>query len=109
MKTANVSLKSVRNEFKLVTGSVSFCIKTIYGAIADEKIGSNLAKVLPKSRKVALEECTNIYNWGRVGQTRVTKRTNKDGLQTEVQNTIKASVDMVLRYFVAKYNGTLNK
>lgn len=104
---AKVSIKTVRNEFKEVKGSMFACIKYIYAAFTDAngktKFTGDLAKIMPTSKKAALAEANEIMKWGDVGGTKTIKRT-KDGLVTEVNYTIKASCDMVLRYYVAKYN-----
>lgn len=105
--TAKVSLKNVRNEFKEVKGSMFACIKYIYsaftGANGKTKFPTELQKIMPSTKKVALSEANDIMKWGNVGGTKTVKRT-KEGLVTEVNCTIKASCDMVLRYYVAKYN-----
>jgi hypothetical protein len=104
---AKVSIKNVRNEFKEVRGSMFACIKYIYAAFTDAngktKFEGDLAKIMPASKKAALSEANDIMTWGNVGGTKTVKRT-KGGLVTEVNYTIKASCDMVLRYYVAKYN-----
>lgn len=104
---AKVSLKSVRAEFKEVKGSMFACIKYIYAAFTDAngktKFPAELTKIMPTSKKAALSEANDIMKWGDVGGTTTIKRT-KEGLVTEVNYTIKASCDMVLRYYVAKYN-----
>lgn len=105
---AKVSIKSVRNEFKEVRGSMFACIKYIYAAFTDAngktKFPAELAKIMP-AKKTALAEANEIMKWGDVGGTKTIKRTNKEtGCITEVNYTIKASCDMVLRYYVAKYN-----
>lgn len=104
---AKVSIKTVRNEFKEVKGSMFACIKYIYAAFTDAngktKFAGDLAKIMPASKKTALAEANEIMKWGDVGGIKTIKRT-KDGLTTEVNYTIKASCDMVLRYYVAKYN-----
>lgn len=104
---AKVSIKTVRTEFKEVKGSMFACIKYIYAAFTDAngktKFKGDLAKIMPASKKTALAEANEIMIWGKVGETKAIKRT-KDGLVTEVNYTIKASCDMVLRYYVAKYN-----
>lgn len=105
--SAKVSIKSVRGEFAEVKGSMFFCIKSIYAAFTGAdgkcKLPTNLAKIMPK-KKAALEEAQAILDWGKVGQQREIKRKN-----AVIYSTIKASSDMVLRYYVAKYNGTLEK
>lgn len=104
---AKVTIKNVRNEFKEVKGSMFACIKYIYAAFTDAngktKFKGDLAKIMPTSKKTALAEANEIMKWGDVGGTKTIKRT-KEGLVTEVNYTIKASCDMVLRYYVAKYN-----
>lgn len=106
-QTAKVTIKNVRNEFKEVNGSMFACIKYIYAAFTDAngktKFKGDLAKIMPASKKTALAEANDIMKWGDVGGTKTIKRT-KEGLVTEVNYTIKASCDMVLRYYVAKYN-----
>lgn len=106
-QNAKVSIKNVRNEFKEVKGSMFACIKYIYaaftGANGKTKFTGDLAKIMPASKKIALAEANDIMKWGDVGGTKTIKRT-KEGLVTEVNYTIKASCDMVLRYYVAKYN-----
>lgn len=105
--TTKVTIKNVRNEFKEVRGSMFACIKYIYAAFTDAngktKFPAELAKIMPASKKAALAEANDIMKWGNVGGTKTIKRT-KEGLVTEVHYTIKASCDMVLRYYVAKYN-----
>lgn len=102
-----VSIKSVRNEYAEVKGSMFFCIKSIYAAFTGAdgkcKLPTNLAKIMPK-KKQALEEAQAILDWGKVGQQREIKRKN-----TVIYSTVTASSDMVLRYYVAKYNGKLAK
>lgn len=104
---AKVSIKEVRNEFKEVKGSMFYCIKSIYAAFTGAdgkcKLPTNLAKIMPK-KKQALEEAQAILDWGKVGEQKTIKRKEKI-----IISTIKASSDMVLRYYVAKYNGTLEK
>lgn len=105
--SAKVSIKSVRSEYSEVKGSMFFCIKSIYAAFTGVdgkcKLPTNLAKIMP-TKKQALEEAQAILDWGKVGEQREIKRKN-----TVIYSTIKASSDMVLRYYVAKYNGTLEK
>jgi hypothetical protein len=104
---SNVTLKEVRNEFAEVKGSMFFCIKAIYAAFTDAdgkcKLPTNLAKIMP-TKKQAQAEAQSILDWGKVGQQREIKRKN-----TVIYSTIKASSDMVLRYYVAKYNGKIAK
>lgn len=108
-----VTLKEVRLDLRSVTGSMFFCIKSVYAAFTNKdgnlEFTSSLKKIMP-AKKAALEEAQAIMDWGRVGQERIIKRTDKKtGCVTEIHTTIKASCDMVLRYYVAKYNGTLTK
>lgn len=97
-KNVNVSLKNVRNEFKSVTGTVSHCISVVYSEYENLK-GTELCRILPKSKKAAMEDASAIYEWGKVGQEKTIKM--KNGVRI---CTIKPSVDMVLRYYVAKAN-----
>lgn len=100
-KKANVSLKNVRNEFKNVTGTVSHCISVIYSEY-ENLSKTELKKILPNSKKAAMEDASAIYEWGKVGQERTINM--KNGVRI---STIKPSVDMVLRYYVAKANGNI--
>lgn len=103
------SIKVARKEFKSVTGTISHCISVIYSEY-DKLEGTTLHKVLPKTKKEAMEFASSIYTWGKVGEERIIKRTiQATGCTTEIHTTVKPSVDMVLRYFVAKANGDLNK
>lgn len=105
-----VTLKSVRGSFKsLNNGSMFSIIKGMYALLTDDKTGKvvlpdALKGVLPVSKKQALAEAQSIIDWGKVGSERIIKRTNKEGCVTEIHSTIKASADMVLRYYVAKAN-----
>lgn len=112
MKT--VSLKSVRESFKSVNnGSMFSVIKQMYALFTNEQgkvsLPAELAKIMPASKKQALQEAEQIMKFGKVGETRIIKRTDKNGCVTEIHSTIKPSADMVLRYYVAKANGTLKK
>jgi hypothetical protein len=106
-QTTKVTIKNVRNEFKEVKGSMFACIKYIYAAFTDAngktKFPTELSKILPSSKKTALAEANDIMKWGNVGGTKKIKRTI-NGCITEATYTIKASCDMVLRYYVEKYN-----
>lgn len=101
---AKVSLKSVRESFKSVNnGSMFAVIKQMYALFTNEQgkvsLPAELAKIMPASKKQALSEAQAILDWGKVGEQREIKRKN-----TVIYSTIKASSDMVLRYYVAKYN-----
>lgn len=108
-----VSLKSVRESFKSVNnGSMFTIIKGMYAVLTDEKTGkvtlpNGLKGVLPANKKQALSEAQSIIDWGKVGTERIIKRTDKNGCTTEIHTTIKPSADIVLRYYVAKANGTI--
>lgn len=108
-----VSLKSVRESFKSVNnGSMFAVIKGMYAVLTDEKTGkvalpNGLKGVLPTNKKQALNEAQSIIDWGKVGEERIIKRTDKNGCVTEIHIKIKPSADMVLRYYVAKANGTI--
>lgn len=99
---ANISLKLVRNEFKNQSGSINYCLGCIYTAI--EQGGENakaLKAILPKTKKQAYEHAAEIAAFGKVGQIKTINKVVK-GCKTEISYKIKPSVDMVLRYFVAK-------
>lgn len=108
----NVSLKAVRESFKSVNnGSMFAVIKQMYALFTNEQgkvsLPAELAKIMPASKKQALSEAQAIMDWGKVGAERIIKRTDKNGCVTEIHSTIKASSDMVLRYYVAKKNGNV--
>ena len=102
-----VTLKDARSEHKEVKGSMFSCIKHIYTdfTTGDGKLQftPTLKKIMP-TKKQALAEAQAIMDWAKVG----TQKTIKRGT-AEITFTIKSSSDMVLRYYVAKYNGTLTK
>lgn len=107
-----VLLKSVRNSFKSVNnGSMFSIIKQMYALFTNEQgkvsMPSELARIMPASKKQALSEAADIMKWGNVGAERIIKRTSRNGCKTEIHSKIKPSADMVLRYYVAKYNGVL--
>lgn len=108
-----VSLKSVRESFKSVNnGSMFSVIKAMYAVLTDENGKVSLPKelkgVLPANKKQALNDAQSIIEWGKVGEERIIKRTNKvTNCVTEIHATIKPSADMVLRYYVAKANGNI--
>lgn len=108
-----VSIKAIRNEFKQVKGSMFTCIKFIYASFTTEQgrvnFPTELRKVMPSSKKEALAEAAAIMIWGKVGEQKTIRRTNKaTGCVTEITCTIQPSCDMILRYYVAKYNGQIN-
>lgn len=108
MKT-NVNLANVRSEFKAINGrSVNNVLSVIYALIAENKEENRatislLNKILPSSKKKAKDYINDIILFGHVGETRTIKR--KDG--KEYTYDILPSVDMVLRFFVAKYNNAI--
>lgn len=107
-----VSLKSARESFKSInSGSMFNVIRQMYSLFTNEQgkvsLPEGLRGVLPDSKRQALSEAQAIMDWGRVGEQRVIKRKDKNGCVTEIHSTIKPSADMVLRYYVAKYNGKL--
>lgn len=104
---AKVTLKSVREQFKSVNnGSMFSIIKQVYAILDDRKEWApELKKVLPANKKQALDEAQAIMTWGKVGEVRIIKRTNKrTNCITQTETKIKPSADMVLRYYVNKYN-----
>lgn len=109
MKKQNVTLASVRKEFKTINGrSVNSVLSVIYALIAENKEENKvtislLNKILPSSKKKAKEYINDIILFGHVGEMRTIER--KDGKKYTYE--ILPSVDMVLRYFVAKYNDAI--
>lgn len=113
MKANVISLKSVRNEFKSVNvATIGNVLSVIYSLVNEYKEKqnelnneeksdlANLVKVLPQSKTQAKKYIAEIEKFGNVGGTRTIKRA--DGTTREY--TIKPSIDMVLRFFVAEYN-----
>lgn len=113
MKANVISLKSVRNEFKSVNvATVGNVLSVIYSLVNEYKERQkelseeeknnliDLAKVLPQSKTQAKKHIEAIEKFGNVNGKRIVK--TKDGEIKEY--TIRPSIDMVLRYFVAEYN-----
>lgn len=103
---ANVNLANVRNDFKSINGrSVNNVLSVIYALINENKEGDKktvkaLVKIMPASKKKAKEYASEIVAFGKVGQIRTIKRTDGKEYSFEILPT----VDMVLRFFVAKFN-----
>ena len=112
---ATIKLNDVRKEFKSVNvATVGNVLSVIYALVNDyrEKQRENalsneqvnnlqyLTKILPQSKTQAKKYIADIEKYGNVKGKRVVK--TKDGETKEY--TIRPSVDMVLRYFVAEYN-----
>lgn len=112
---ATIKLNEVRKEFKSVNvATVGNVLSVIYALVNEyrEKQRENalnneqvnnlqyLTKILPQSKTQAKKYIANIEKYGNVNGKRVVK--TKDGETKEY--TIRPSVDMVLRYFVAEYN-----
>lgn len=113
MKANVISLKSVRNEFKSVNvANVGNVLSVIYSLVNEYKEKQKelseeqtdnlqyLTRILPQSKTQAKKYIAEIEKFGNVGGTRTIKRA--DGTNREY--TIKPSIDMVLRFFVAEYN-----
>lgn len=112
---AAIKLNYVRKEFKSVNvATVGNVLSVIYSLVNEyrEKQRENalnneqvnnlqyLTKILPQSKTQAKKHIAEIEKYGNVNGKRVVK--TKDGETKEY--TIRPSVDMVLRYFVAEYN-----
>lgn len=105
----NVKLSDVRREMKLQKGTFFQCVNFLYSYENCQQ----LKKVLPPSKNKAKtdeheSECKKFVHFGETLTRKVSK--NIDGVRciteiTYTKNTI--SVDEVLRYFIAKYNGTI--
>lgn len=115
MKANVITLKSVRREFKSANAAtVGNVLSVIYALVnnykekqkeanlSGEQIDSlqYLTRILPASKTQAKKHIEAIEKFGNVGSTRTI--TKKDG--TTAEYTIRPSIDMVLRYFVAEYN-----
>ena len=110
---ATINLNNVRKEFKsanvATVGNVLSVIYTLINEYRESQKELNeeqrnnlvyLARILPPSKTQAKKHIENIENFGNVGGKRIVK--TKEGEPKEY--TIRPSVDMVLRYFVAEYN-----
>ena len=110
-----IKLNEVRKEFKSVNvATVGNVLSVIYSLVNEyrEKQRENalnneqvnnlqyLTKILPQSKTQAKKYIEDIEKYGNVNGKRVVK--TKDGETKEY--TIRPSVDMILRYFVAEYN-----
>lgn len=110
-----IKLNEVRKEFKSANiATVGNVLSVIYALVNEyrEKQRDNalnneqvnnlqyLTKILPQSKTQAKKYIADIEKYGNVGNVRVVKK--QDGTTSEY--TIKPSIDMVLRYFVAEYN-----
>lgn len=109
-ETKRVSIKNVRNDFKAQTGSINYCLKTIYAAIEEAKENDrqadSLKKIMPKSKKEAYELAEQIAKFGKVGEKYTVTREIK-AQKTTYEITRKPSVDMILKYFTKKANGEI--
>ena len=105
-----VTLKSVRNEFKNQTGSLNYCMKVIYAAIEqaqeDDKQANTLKKIMPASKAQAYEYAQKIAEFGKVGEKYTVTRETK-AQKTTYEITRKPSVDMILKYFTKLANGEI--
>lgn len=110
---STIKLNEVRKEFKSVNvATVGNVLSVIYSLVNEykekqkelnEEQANNLqylTKILPASKTQAKKYIADIEKYGNVNGKRIVK--TKDGETKEY--TIKPSVDMVLRYFVAEYN-----
>ena len=112
---ATIKLNDVRKEFKSVNAAtVGNVLSVIYSLVNEyrEKQKENalnneqvnnlqyLTKILPQSKTQAKKHIADIEKYGNVNGKRIVK--TKDGEPKEY--TIRPSVDMILRYFVAEYN-----
>ena len=112
---ATIKLNDVRKEFKNVNvATVGNILSVIYSLVNEyrEKQKENalnneqvdnlqyLTKILPQSKTQAKKHIEAIEKFGNVNGKRIVK--TKDGEIKEY--TIRPSIDMVLRYFVAEYN-----
>lgn len=102
-KVNAIKLQQVRNDWKKVTGTISHVINVIYSEY--DNLGGDITKVLPRTKKEAGRYGKAICNAYRVGQYCTRYKRNEAGeIVGGKPYTIQPSVDMVLRYFVAKYN-----
>ena len=110
---ATIKLNDVRKEFKSANAAtVGNVLSVIYALVNEYKENQKelnneqvnnlqyLTKILPPSKTQAKKHIEDIEKYGNVNGKRVVK--TKDGETKEY--TIRPSVDMVLRYFVAEYN-----
>ena len=108
-----IKLNEVRKEFKSVNvATVGNVLSVIYSLVNEYKEKQKelseeqqnnlqyLTKIMPQSKTQAKKHIADIEKYGNVNGKRVVK--TKSGETKEY--TIRPSVDMVLRYFVAEYN-----
>lgn len=108
-----IKLNDVRKEFKSVNvATVGNVLSVIYSLVNEYKEKQKelseeqtnnlqyLTKIMPQSKTQAKKHIAEIEKYGNVNGKRVVK--TKSGEPKEY--TIRPSVDMVLRYFVAEYN-----
>ena len=107
MKT-KVSIKQVRTDFRAISKlSVNNVLSVIYAYIEENADiqAKVLREVMPTSKKQAKAHATEILRFGRIGQYKTIYKRNENGEITGGKaRIIKPSVDIVLKYFTAKYN-----
>lgn len=110
MKAKAVKLSSVRKDFKAQTGSMNYCMKTIYAAIDEarenDRQAESLRKIMPKDKKTAYTFAEDIAKFGKVGEKYTVTREIK-AQKTTFEIIRKPSVDMILKYFTKKANGEI--
>lgn len=110
MKKQVIKLANVRKEFKTNKGTFNRCLSEIYLVINDAKeIGvnvANLRKIMPRKKRDASAFSADFHRCNPfVGQYRTKYKKDANGdIVGGKAVTIQCTTDMVLRYFVAKYN-----
>ena len=110
MKKQAIKLANVRKEFKVNKGTFNRCLTEIYAVIKDAKENgkdvANLRKVMPKSKREASAFVADFHKANpMVGQYKTKYKKDESGnIIGGKALVIPATTDMVLRYFVAKYN-----
>ena len=108
MKT--ISLKSIRSEFKAINGkSINNVISGIYALMNEAEENGiecrELRAIMPKSAKEAKSYANEIRAAYKIGTLKYSNLLNEEGILIGLRyHIIKPSADMVLRFFLNRYN-----
>lgn len=111
MKT--ITLKAIRNEYKNINGkSINNVISGIYTLMNEAKENGiecrELRAIMPKSAKEAKAYASEIREMYNIGALKYSNLLNKEGVLIGLRyHVIKPSADMVLRFFLNRYNATV--
>lgn len=106
----SISLKSIRSEYKAINGkSINNVISGIYSLMNEAKENGiecrELRAIMPKSAKEAKRYANEIREAYNIGKLKYSNLLNDDGTIIGLRyHVIKPSADMVLRFFLNRYN-----